>query len=694
MANDFLTILVTVLHCLSNDVINIDLQRGTVSGSSAYVKILSAPTAGRSSRTCDSQALVRIDVRVTNNPVRFTFRYGEDPEGWTFVISDCSNDYGFGGNFNHSSNCASTQMINRQLRVYSNRLPGYITEAVDGNTLMKVMDDVVHQGSTVLVKAGDGFISVNNTLKIRNSFLYTLDGQWTTYGPLDKYLYIGLNRVPYGNFRAGTGLCHVRIRVDRSKDDICSVGRNTCVPNSVCIKGKRNAHECVCSQGYRKNGHNCEDIDECSQNNGGCAQVCSNSPGSYECSCRNAGYRLHLNKHDCVDTTKLALIARKIRLRIQVKQCKTNAKIASNFRRDLRLLISKDICSAPCEIHAVTLRCRKKRTNILLTSFEIKMDPNMIFAQSHCNSSCVKCLTEIKLQKIISNLKRLVNSDKFILPFDGQKYILDRKGIKGMRWSSGCKRPSRRSGSCRRGSYYDVKSLQCLKCPRGTYQNQDSEKFCYRCPGNKTTLEAGARSKSRCIETRCGWSLSNTKSGFISTPNFPDPFPPGITCEWYIDTLENHTTFFLIPKISLPQTTPCSDYLIIRETTSPYSVHTYQTCESNPDPIVIVARSKKIYVKFQSRSKRNAGGFKMRFATYRDLVRDLVEDIILDGNMYNQKSHRQLLQNEDTTDDLFAVLGDPIRFPEYYTDEYLSKLPPSFVRFITNKVSKYFFNRK
>lgn len=74
------------------------------------------------------------------------------------------------------------------------------------------------------------------------------------------------------------------------------------------------------------------------------------------------------------------------------------------------------------------------------------MDPNMIATQSHCNSSCVKCQTEIKLQKIISNLKRLVNSDKFILPFDGQKYILDRKDIKGMRLRSSCKRPSRRSG--------------------------------------------------------------------------------------------------------------------------------------------------------------------------------------------------------------------------------------------------------
>ena len=120
-----------------------------------------------------------------------------------------------------------------------------------------------------------------------------------------------------------------------------------------------------------------------------------------------------------------------------------------------------------------------------------------------------------------------------------------------------------------------------------------------------------------CAETNCGWSLNNAESGFIHTPNFPDPYPPGITCEWYMDTVENHTMFFLIPKLSLPLTAPCSDYLVIRESSSPYSVHTYQTCESNPDPIVIVARTKKLYIKFHSGSLQGAMGFKMRFATYK-----------------------------------------------------------------------------
>ena len=42
------------------------------------------------------------------------------------------------------------------------------------------------------------------------------------------------------------------------------------------------------------------DIDECVQDNGGCAHVCTNSPGSYECSCNSPGYILHVDQHGCV----------------------------------------------------------------------------------------------------------------------------------------------------------------------------------------------------------------------------------------------------------------------------------------------------------------------------------------------------------------------------------------------------------
>ncbi|XP_061657366.1 bone morphogenetic protein 1-like isoform X3 [Syngnathoides biaculeatus] len=40
------------------------------------------------------------------------------------------------------------------------------------------------------------------------------------------------------------------------------------------------------------------DMDECSQENGGCQHACVNTMGSYRCQCRS-GFMLHDNKHDC-----------------------------------------------------------------------------------------------------------------------------------------------------------------------------------------------------------------------------------------------------------------------------------------------------------------------------------------------------------------------------------------------------------
>ena len=40
------------------------------------------------------------------------------------------------------------------------------------------------------------------------------------------------------------------------------------------------------------------DINECNNNNGGCAQTCTNSDGSFQCSC-NSGFRLSSDGRTC-----------------------------------------------------------------------------------------------------------------------------------------------------------------------------------------------------------------------------------------------------------------------------------------------------------------------------------------------------------------------------------------------------------
>ena len=43
------------------------------------------------------------------------------------------------------------------------------------------------------------------------------------------------------------------------------------------------------------------DVIECDEDNGSCSQICINTEGSYECSCRN-GYVLDSDGHNCSGT--------------------------------------------------------------------------------------------------------------------------------------------------------------------------------------------------------------------------------------------------------------------------------------------------------------------------------------------------------------------------------------------------------
>ncbi|XP_032262240.1 vitamin K-dependent protein S [Phoca vitulina] len=66
---------------------------------------------------------------------------------------------------------------------------------------------------------------------------------------------------------------------------------------------------CICKPGWQ--GDKCEyDINECkdpSNVNGGCSQICDNTPGSYHCSCKS-GFFMLLNKKDCKDVDECSIM--------------------------------------------------------------------------------------------------------------------------------------------------------------------------------------------------------------------------------------------------------------------------------------------------------------------------------------------------------------------------------------------------
>ena len=86
--------------------------------------------------------------------------------------------------------------------------------------------------------------------------------------------------------------------------DECATANGGCAQSCTNTSG---SYACTCDAGYAlaSDGHACDDVDECATANGGCAQSCANTPGSYACAC-DAGYALASDGHACDDVNECA----------------------------------------------------------------------------------------------------------------------------------------------------------------------------------------------------------------------------------------------------------------------------------------------------------------------------------------------------------------------------------------------------
>ncbi|XP_067673802.1 uncharacterized protein [Haliotis asinina] len=90
-------------------------------------------------------------------------------------------------------------------------------------------------------------------------------------------------------------------KADGTFEEVSCVDEDECVIKSPCLATQTcmnavGSYKCVCRPGYRPGTTvQCEDINECSDGNGGCQHNCLNSPaGSYTCTCKD-GYKLFEN---------------------------------------------------------------------------------------------------------------------------------------------------------------------------------------------------------------------------------------------------------------------------------------------------------------------------------------------------------------------------------------------------------------
>ena len=84
-----------------------------------------------------------------------------------------------------------------------------------------------------------------------------------------------------------------------SNSDIneCSTGNGGC--DHVCTNSA-GSFECSCNSGYNlaADGTTCVDINECQLNTDNCQQTCTNTAGGFTCSC-NSGFALNSNGRTC-----------------------------------------------------------------------------------------------------------------------------------------------------------------------------------------------------------------------------------------------------------------------------------------------------------------------------------------------------------------------------------------------------------
>lgn len=220
----------SVLQCANKLEVEVDLQSGRVIPSAdavkTHVSFIYGPTSSSAPDQCDGQAVVRLDFSGPYKKIKMELMYGKEPRLWTASISSAPTTYGFGWNYGYSSNCAAAEVYNDQFRVYSNKLPGFMYHVTDGNSLMAVADEVVEKGANMTIDITDEAVSwktffVNSSERywddIKNSrHLFTLSEQEPAFGPpTDSFIYAAFNRVPYGNFHNGSGLCKVRITFKR-----------------------------------------------------------------------------------------------------------------------------------------------------------------------------------------------------------------------------------------------------------------------------------------------------------------------------------------------------------------------------------------------------------------------------------------------------------------------------------------------
>ncbi|KAK2183708.1 hypothetical protein NP493_299g03072 [Ridgeia piscesae] len=221
-----------------HETVQIDLKRGLVKGYSEYITFLTSPRPS-SSNDCNAQAVVKVNFGGPYQVAKLQL-YFVRPRLWTLDIADSPYADGHGGGNDSTSNMAEMHIFNRQMRIYGNSLPGHHDATINGGLLMQIKDNFLRKKENVMIEVSDERLDWSVAGKkefIESKFLYTLSGQNTTHGDVERDIYVGFNRIVVGDYRTGSGLCRAVITLMTIEVVWCS----TPIARALCLLRQRTA---------------------------------------------------------------------------------------------------------------------------------------------------------------------------------------------------------------------------------------------------------------------------------------------------------------------------------------------------------------------------------------------------------------------------------------------------------------------
>jgi hypothetical protein len=186
-----------------------------------YLEYVVPPEDSNNDGWYETVIKVKIDdpsIRHSPAAARFFVKYDGPPTGWTVNIGDSQSNNGGSGDAADQSNDAELQMGGEFNDEFDDLwIFGHDGVSVErGDAKMAQAFSHVKDGETTVFTISNERVEYKNMDypiigEVRSPWLYALDGQADTEGPVNHDIYASFNRVISSAYRIGTGVGKVKV---------------------------------------------------------------------------------------------------------------------------------------------------------------------------------------------------------------------------------------------------------------------------------------------------------------------------------------------------------------------------------------------------------------------------------------------------------------------------------------------------